>query len=108
MKHTYVVALLKHLCIVTTLRCALCSAWNGILLDSSVGNTQLILPNQEPHTVGDVDFDLPHNSDAVAVVLPDGNAFFIGGYPIDDIVTKFNPNTNTSTPAPSINTGRYG
>ena len=51
-----------HCCIVIILRWVLCRAWNGIVIDNDAagGNTQLILPNDVPHTVGNVNFGLPH------------------------------------------------
>ena len=103
-----------HCCIVIILRWVLCRAsWNGIVIDNSAtyGNTQLILPNDVPHAVGNVNFGLPHYYAAVAVRHPDGNAYFIGGYEggsdASAAVTKFNPNTNTSSAAASMNTARY-
>ncbi len=101
-----------HCCIVIILRwILLCRAWNGIVSDNNAagGYTQLILPNDVPHTVGNVNFGLPHYTRAVAVRHPDGNAYFIGGYNGTDYisaVTKFNPDTNTSSPAASMNTPR--
>src|SRR5437867_2352308 len=103
-----------HCCIVIMLRWVLCRAsWNGIVSDNNAegGNTQLILPNDVPHTVGNVSFGLPHYMNAVAVRHPDGNAYFIGGYTtVGDVyhvsVTKFNPNTNTTSVAASLNTPR--
>jgi hypothetical protein len=101
-----------HCCIVIILRWVLCRAsWNGIVLDSdsSQGNTQLILPNDVLHTVGNVNFGLPHYMDAVAVRHPDGNAYFTGGYTgsaYSAAVTKLNPDTNTSSAAASMNTPR--
>jgi hypothetical protein len=77
--------------------------------DAAGGNTQLILPNDATHTVGNVNFGLPHNPAAVAVQHPDGNAYFMGGGTSGshkNTVTKLNPNTNTSSPAASMNTPR--
>ena len=104
---------MKHHCfIVIILRWVLCRAWNGIVVDNyaSGGNTQLILPNDVPHTVGNVNFGLPHYYGAVAVLHPDGNAYFTGGYTGVGItaVKKLNPDTNTSSAAASMNTPRYG
>ena len=101
-----------HCCIVIILQWVLCRAWNGIVIDNSdsAGSTQLILPNDVPHTVGNVNFGLPHYSNAVAVRHPDGNAYFMGGYTgsaWSNAVTKFNPDTNTSSAAASMNTARY-
>ena len=102
-----------HCCIVIILRWVLCRAsWNGIASDNNAagGNTQLILPNDVPHTVGNVDIGLPHYTAAVAVQHPDGNAYFMGGYNVSAssaAVTKLNPNTNTSSAAASMNTPRY-
>src|SRR5689334_21570428 len=99
-----------HCCIVIILRWVLCRAsWNGILIDNepTEGNTQLILPNDVSHTVGNVNFGLPHCNGAVAVRHPDGNAYFTGGYGTAcDSVTKFNPTTNTSSAVAPMNTPR--
>ena len=64
-----------HCCIVIILRWVLCRAsWIGsrIVLDSDSagGNTQLIFPNAVPHTVGSVNFGLPHYWYPVAVRHP--------------------------------------
>ena len=101
-----------HCCIVIILQWVLCRAsWDGIVIDNEPagGSTQLILPNDVPHTVGSVSFGLPHYAHAVAVRHPDGNAYFTGGYTTASIaaVTKLDPNTNTSNAAASMNTGRY-
>ena len=102
-----------HCCIVIILRWVLCRAsWNGIVSDNNAagGNTQLILPNDVPHTVGNVNFGLPHYVYAVAVRHPDGNAYFTGGWTgsaYSAAVKKFDPNTNTSSAAASMNTPRY-
>ena len=105
-------------CIVIIMQWLFCRAWNGIVIDNEawVGNTQLILPNGVPHTVGNVNFGLPHYFAAVAVRHPDGNAYFTGGVTQEGLdladavmratVTKFNPNTNTSSAAASMNTPR--
>ena len=100
-----------HCCIVIILRWVLCRAWNGIVIDNDAdgGNTQLILPNDVPHTVGSVNFGLPHYKYAVAVRYPDGNAYFMGGYTgsaYSAAVKKLNPDTNTSSAAASMNTPR--
>ena len=101
-----------HCCIVIILRWVLCRAsWNGIVTDNDAakGNTQLILPNDVPHTVGNVNFGLPHYSSAVAVRHPDGNAYFMGGLSGStyiNAVKKLNPDTNTSSAAASMNTPR--
>ena len=101
-----------HCCIVIILRWVLCRAsWNGIVIDNNAGggNTQLILPNDVPHTVGNVNFGLPHYTNAVAVRHPDGNAYFTGGETgstWSNAVMKLNPNTNTSSAAASMNTAR--
>ena len=99
-----------HCCIVIILRWVLCRAWNGIVIDNQagLGNTQLILPNDVPHTVGNVNFGLPHYKYAVAVRHPDGNAYFTGGFngSYIEAVTKLNPDTNTSSSAASMNTPR--
>src|SRR5690349_5748968 len=102
-----------HCCIVIIMQWVLCRAsWNGIVIenDATNGNTQLILPNAVPHTVGSVNFGLPHYQGAVAVRHPDGNAYFTGGYlggiSVTAAVTKLNPNTNTSITVASLITGR--
>src|SRR4051812_40864484 len=101
---------MKHYCcIVIILRWVLCRAWNGIVSDNAGVNTQLILPNDVPHTVGNVSFGLPHYTYAVAVRHPDGNAYFIGGFgggAYIAAVKKLNPDTNTSSAATSMNTPR--
>ena len=103
---------MKHHCLVIILRWVLCRAsWNGIVIDNNAanGNTQLILPNDVPHTVGNVNFGLPHYWIAIAVRHPDGNAYFTGGYTGSvyiATVTKLNPNTNTSSAVASMNTPR--
>ena len=101
-----------HCCIVIILRWVLCRAWNGIVSDNiaAYGNTQLILPNNVPHTVGSVNFGLPHYRYAVAVRHPDGNAYFMGGDSGGGVYTttvkKLNPDTNTSSAAASMTTPR--
>ena len=100
-----------HCCIVIILRWVLCRAWNGIVSDNDAtgGNTQLIFPNGVPHTVGNVNFGLPHYRYAVAVRHPDGNAYFTGGYDgsaHSTTVKKLNPDTNTSSATASMNTPR--
>ena len=101
-----------HCCIVIILRWVLCRAWNGIVIDNNAagGNTQLIRPNDVPHTVGNDNFGLPHYTAAVAVRHPDGNAYFTGGYNGGSVsfaaVKKLNPDTNTSSAAASMNTPR--
>ena len=103
---------MKHYsCIVIILQWVLCRAsWNGIVSDNvAPGNTQLILPNEVPHTVGNVSFGLPHYQEAVAVRHPDGNAYFMGGHTggaYSAEVTKLNLDTNTSSAAASMNTER--
>ena len=102
-----------YCCIVIILRWVLCRAsWNGIVIDnwSTLGGTQLILPNDVPHTVGNVNFSLPHYAEAAAVRHPDGNAYFTGGYAgsvYSAAVTKLNPDTNTSSAATAMITPRY-
>src|SRR6185436_1941642 len=96
-----------HCCIVIILQWVLCRAWNGIVSDNDAagGNTQLILPNDVPHTVGNVNFSLPHYTCAVAVRHPDGNAYFMGGQTGStyiNAVKKLNPDTNTSSAAASM------
>ena len=101
-----------HCCIVIILRWVLCRAsWNGIVSDNDAagGNTQLILPNDVPHTVGNVNFGLPHYQYAAAVQYPDGNAYFMAGYTgsvYTTAVTRLNPLTNTSSLAAPMNTPR--
>ncbi len=102
-----------HCCIVIILQWVLCRAtsWNGIVIDSDSadGNTQLLFLNTVPHTVGNVSFGLPHYQWAIAVLHPDGNAYFTGGWTggvYFTTVKRFNPNTNTSSAAASLNTKR--
>ena len=102
-----------HCCIVIILQWVLCRAWNGIVIDSYSGaTTHLILPNDVPHTVGNVNYGLFHYNGAIAVRHPDGNAYFTGGAATGSVymtaVTKFNPDTNTSSAAASMNIPRYG
>ena len=89
------------------------ASWNGIVIDNEAagGNTQLILPNDVPHTVGNVNFGLPHYTRAVAVRHPDGNAYFMGGDTTSGgayttAVKKLNPDTSTSSAAAPMNTPR--
>jgi hypothetical protein len=87
---------------------ATCNALNGILIDSDIGNTQLILPNAVPHVVN-VTFGLPNRDSSCAVTMSDGTAYFIGGGtggPASNIVKRYNPATNTSTNAALLNTAR--
>jgi hypothetical protein len=90
------------------LKCLLCNAWNGIIVDTKTG-TFLIQPNQVPH-VTNVSFGLPNYKLGAAVTLPDGNAYFIGGCNSSNVattrVTRFSPSTNTSTPAAPMNIAR--
>ena len=100
-----------HCCILIILRWVLCRAWNGIVRDSNAagGNTQLILPNDVPHTVGNVNFGLLHYTYAVAVRHPDGNAYFTGGITggaSSATVKKLNLDTNTSSAVASMTTQR--
>jgi hypothetical protein len=93
------------------LKCLLCNAWNGIILDTTtaLGGTFLIRPNQVPH-VTSVNVGLPNNRLGVAVTLLDGNAYFVGGCNISSTpssrVTRFDPSTNTSTTAAPMNSAR--
>ena len=100
-----------HCGIVIILRWVLCRAWNGIVIDNNAagGNTQLILPNDVPHTVGNVNFGLSNYMRAVAVRLPDGNAYFTGGWTgsiFSAAVKKLIPDTNTSSAVAPMNTPR--
>ena len=59
--------------------------------------------------VENVNFGLPHYTEAVAVRHPDGNAYFMGGLTGStyiNAVKKLNPDTNTSSAAASMNTPR--
>ena len=103
MKHTIAECIL----IMQTLLIS-CHAWNGILVDSSAGGTQLIRPNQATNVVS-VNFGLPKYPQGEAVTLPDGCVYFLGGNfgGAKNNVTRFNPATNTSTAATPMNTARY-
>jgi hypothetical protein len=96
-------------CIVLTLGCVACNVWNGIILDSDVGNTELIFPNSVPNVLGNVNIALPHVSNGLAVSHPDGNIYFLGGYNSTFFFThviRFNPVTNTTTLAAPMTYGR--
>jgi hypothetical protein len=90
------------------LKCLLCNAGNGIIMDTATG-TFLICPNEVPH-VTSVNYGLPHLRLGVAFTLPDGNAYFVGGADAGmyatTIVTRFNSSTNTSTAAAQMNVAR--
>jgi hypothetical protein len=93
------------------LKCLLCNAWNGIIMDTLTANggTFLIQPNQVTH-VTSVNFGLPNYWQGCAVTLPDGNVYFIGGSNSSGVatttVTRFDPTTNTTTTATSMNVAR--
>jgi hypothetical protein len=98
----------KHLIVVVVHCVFLCSAWNGFIIDSTstYGSTQLLLPNPAAPTQAGVNFGLSNFVGGKAVVLPDGNAYFIGGSN-SAIVKRFDPVTNaTSTMSPML-TARY-
>ena len=84
-----------------------CHAWNGIIMDSSVGGTQLVQPNHTPKVVS-VNFGLPNYWQGEAVTLPNGCVYFLGGNAgtVQKTVKRFNPVTNTSTAATPMNFGR--
>jgi hypothetical protein len=90
------------------LKCLLCNAENGIIMDT-VSGTFLIRPNQVPH-VTSVNYGLPHLRLGVAFTLPDGNVYFVGGVDAGGYgtttVTRFNPSTNTSTAVAPLNVVR--
>jgi hypothetical protein len=90
---------------------AICSAWNGILIDCvpAAGNTQIVLPKS--HTViANANLGLPNVQDSEAVQL-NGLVYIIGGYNGSSnaiaSVMIFNPATNTSTYGPPLLVGRY-
>jgi hypothetical protein len=82
-------------------------SWSGIVLDWPYGrNTQLYVPGNPPINIPNVDFGLSHLYGQAAVIL-NGSAYFIGGNdPSTNLVTIFNPSTNTSTTGASLNTAR--
>jgi hypothetical protein len=102
----------SRICIVLIHMLIACNAWNGILLDNNAfgGNTQLILPNSVPHTLGNVNYGLPHRYCACAVAHPDGNVYFMGGYDSSysetNQVKRFDANTNVVTAAASMTVTR--
>jgi hypothetical protein len=87
-----------------------CRAWDGILLDSYYGGTQVMYPNTPNYTAFATDFHLPHNSLAAAVNV-NGIVYFIGGanatWHAQAIVTKFDPITSTATTVQRLQTARY-
>src|SRR3569832_965960 len=99
MKHT----IAEYILIILTLLSS-CHAWNGIIMDSSTGGTQLIQPNQVPHAVN-VSFGLPNLWSGEAVTLPVGCVYFIGGASStpQKTVKRFDPATNSSTDATPMN-----
>src|SRR3569832_1357329 len=109
MKHT----IAKCILIMQTLLIS-CHAWNGIIVESSVakGGAQLIQPNQVTH-VDSVNFNLPNIRAGEAVTLPNGHVYFLGGTTTGgaggatNTVKRFDPATNTSTIASSMNSARY-
>jgi N-acetylneuraminic acid mutarotase len=93
------------------LKCLLCNAGNGIIMDTTTG-TFLIRPNEVPHVMS-VNFGLPNYFRGAAVTLPDGNAYFLGGSSNSSLVpttrvTRFDPSTNTSTAAAPMNVACMG
>jgi hypothetical protein len=98
----------QQLGILLLLKCLLCNAWDGIIMDTYSG-TFLIRPNEVSH-VTSVNYGLPHYYHGAAVVLPDGNAYFVGGEnssnAVQTRVTRFDPTTNTSTTVTSMNVAR--
>jgi hypothetical protein len=84
------------------------SAWSGILMDGVLGNTQLYVSGNPPINTTNVNFGLPHFQGQAAVIL-NGNAYFIGGLingTAANLVTIFNPSTNTSTTGAPLNDAR--
>jgi N-acetylneuraminic acid mutarotase len=99
----------QQLVIILLLKVFLCNAGNGIIMTTLTG-TFLIQPNQVPH-VTNVSFGLPNYYRGAAVTLSDGNVYFLGGSNSSSnvattTVTRFNPFTNTSTPAAPMNIAR--
>jgi hypothetical protein len=87
-----------------------CDAWSGIVMDGVNDITQLYVPGNPPINTPNVNFGLSHRFRQAAVTL-NGNAYFIGGafenFTATNLVTIFNPSTNTSTPGASLNVARY-
>jgi hypothetical protein len=83
------------------------SAWSGILMNGfGSGKIQLYVPGNPQINITNVDFGLSHLGGQAAVMLY-GKAYFIGGgYPITNLVTIFNPSTNTSTTGAPLNVAR--
>ena len=104
MKHTIAECVLIMQTLLTS-----CHAWNGFIVDSSTGGTQLIQPNQTSHVVS-VNFGLPNFFKGEAVTLPNGCVYFLGGATTGNVaqktVKRFDPATNTSTDATSMNSER--
>jgi hypothetical protein len=97
--------LLAFILLITTV-----TSWQGILMDGSLGNTQLYIPNipnMPPISVPNVNFSLPHLSGFVGVMFQN-RAYFIGGQKAGSVnytnlVTIFDPLTNTTTQGPQLN-----
>jgi hypothetical protein len=88
---------------------AICNAWNGVLVDSTVagGGSQIVTPKS--HTViANVNLGLPHVQSTTVIQL-NGLVYIIGGINGTDVIATvkiFNPTTNTSTNGPNLVTPR--
>ncbi len=86
------------------------NAWSGILIDGQQGNTQLYFPTSKQHSMGNVNFGLPHCSFSAAVSL-NGLAYYLGGSSCTNgtnAVYIFDPKTNTTSMGPATAATRYG
>jgi hypothetical protein len=87
-----------------------CDAWSGILMNGR-DNTQLYVPGNPPINTPNVNFGLSHLPAQAAVML-NGNGYFTGGAFANgikvNVVTIFNPSTNTSIIGTSLNVARSG
>jgi N-acetylneuraminic acid mutarotase len=85
------------------------AAWSGIVMDGFF-DTQLYVPGNPSIYTSNVNFGLSHRVGQAAVMF-NGSAYFMGGgYSPDttNLVTIFNPSTNTSTNGAPLNIARIG
>jgi N-acetylneuraminic acid mutarotase len=84
------------------------AAWSGIVMDGSgSGHTQLYVPGNPPANTPNAIFRLANKFGQAAVVLNE-KAYFTGGCcPTINLVTIFNPSTNTSTTGAPLNVARW-